>query len=445
MAAPGMNPERLYPQVKTRDRRTLEVRQILPLPAPGDTAHHSVDLYLYFPRSFGIGPESFSRQDFYRDGQAYLRLTSTGLSLSTLHDLKHPSNPAAILRKQLPLLLRPDGPDADTLSSLAKLLGAELADAAAREADGVRELLRQQDGSDEMVASLKAQLRAAVEQLCRDALSALGTLRRVRAKATAFRSLAPPRVFDSLAFAEEYACAVVDEELAGLGRQLEETSWLRDGTGFATELRLRIAHTAEEVNRRRQSQGFAVPWGHSPEYYSYRIGLVKKELQRALYLDTRSTARDPFVTNAAAMVAAGLAATWATLAALPLWTGKWTSGEGAYFLALAVGAYILKDRIKEWTRNLVAQRLLVFDYDRKIVGNALSRVGLGRFSGRAQERFSYAREEDIPAEVRRLRLMNRTVRGVTPELEQVMHYRRAIELAQDPGDAVPDGFGVMEL
>src|SRR5690606_1638321 len=116
-----------------------------------------------------------------------------------------------------------------------------------------------------------------------------------------------------------------------------------------------------------REQGFALPWGNSPEYYGYRIGLLKKELQRSLYLNTRNTARDPFVTNAAAMVAAGLAATWATLAALPLWTGKWTSTEGIYFLALAVGAYILKDRIKEWTRVMLAKRFLRFDYNRRIV------------------------------------------------------------------------------
>lgn len=444
-AARGAAKRRAFPVVKERDRRTLEVRQVFPLPQPGVSAKYELDLYFYLPRSFGIGPESFTAGDFYRDGQAYLRLTSTGLSLGALHDLKHPANPAAILRKQLPLLLKENAPDGDTLSSLAQMLGAEIADATQREGEQLRALLAGEEEALPLGASVADVLEERVGSFCADALAALGTLRRVRAKATAYRAVAPRHVFDSLAFAEEYACAVVDEELAALGQRIDGTAWLRDGSGLATRLRLRLAHTAESVNVRRREQGFALPWGNSPEYYAYRIGLLKKELQRSLYLNTRTTARDPFVTNAAAMVAAGLAATWATLAALPLWTGKWTSTEGAYFLVLAVGAYILKDRIKEWTRVMLAKRFLRFDYDRKIVGDALRRVGLGRFSGRACEKFRHVKEEDIPEEVHRLRVKNRTVRGVTPELEQVLRYQRVIEVEQDPDDAVPEGFGVMEL
>lgn len=445
MVAAGVARARRLPVVKVRDRRTLEVRQVFPLPPAGVSARYELDLYLYVPRSFGIGPESFRSTDFYRDGQAYLRLTSTGLSLGALHDLKHPANPAAILRKQLALLLKESAPDGETLSSLAQMLGAEIADATQREAEQIRRLL---DGEDEGLPTGKSRaalIEERVASFCSDALLALGTVRRVRAKATAYRAVAPRYVFDSLAFAEEYACAIVDEELASIGQRIDGAAWLRDGSGLATRLRLRVAKTAESVNERRREQGFALPWGQSPEYYGYRLGLLKKELQRSLYLNTRSTARDPFITNAAAMVAAGLAATWATLAAIPLWTGGWTTREGIYFLALAVGAYILKDRIKEWTRVMLAKRFLRFDYNRRIVGDALRRVGLGRFSGRAYEKFRYVKDEEIPPEVHRLRVKNRTVRGVTPELEQIIHYRRIIEVEQDPDDAVPEGFGVMEL
>jgi hypothetical protein len=86
------------------------------------------------------------------------------------------------------------------------------------------------------------------------------------------------------------------------------------------------------------------------------------------------------------MVAAGLAATWATLAQVPLLSSDFTRERQGLFLTTAVMAYVLKDRIKEWTRQMLASRILRWDHDRHIIGDALSMVGFGSFSGRARER-----------------------------------------------------------
>lgn len=438
----AVEPGRSFPVVTARDRRTLEVRQVFPLPKDAE-AHYALDVYFYFPRSFGISRETFSSEAFYRDAHVYLRLTAPALRLSELCDLEHPTNPAAILRQQLPALLEEDAPSRESMATLAQMYGAELCDAFVREAQALKE--RVEAGVVAGRTRRERPLEGAVERFCADALHALGCLRRVRAKARAYRAVAHPSLFDSLAFGEEYACAVLDEQLASLGQTIDAAPCLRDGTGLATRLRLRIAQTAEAVNRRRLEQGFAVPWGSSPEYFTYRVGLLKKELQRSLYIDTRKRPHDPFFKNSAAMVAAGLAATWATLAQLPLWTGGWTTRQGLLFLGTAVGAYILKDRIKEWTRDVLSRRFRRWDHDRKIVGDALDQVGLGSFDGRARERMHFVSEGDIPEDVHRLRLAHRTVRGVTPELEVVMHYRRTIDFVQNRASSVPEGFGVQEL
>jgi hypothetical protein len=427
------------PRVTVRDRRTLEVRQVFPLPAAGQTARYDVEMYFFMPRSFGVTPASYNKERFYRDGQALLRLTSTGAPLAELSDLSNTRNPAHILRNQLADLTGPDAPDSETLEALAQMFGAEVADGVEREAADLRKEVERE-------GSPPAEAEARLERFCAEALGALGTMRRLRAKTLAYRAVAPRRLLDSLAFAEEYACAVIDEEMSELAQVIDDAPALFDGRGTAVRMRLRIARTLQDVNERRRDQGFAVPWGKSPEFFSYRIGLLKKEVQRALYLDTRNAARDPLIVNSAAMVAAGLAATWATLAQLPLWTGGWGTSQGVYFLLIAVGAYILKDRIKEWVRMGLARRLLKWDHDKKIVGDALSRVGLGRFSGRARERVEWRGEDnDIPEQVWKLRRKHRTVRGVEPELERVLHYTRSVEIAQDPAEPVPVGMGVKEL
>lgn len=443
MVATGVEPGRSFPVVSARDRRTLEVRQVFPLPRDDAEAHYALDLYFFLPRSFGISRATLSTDTFYRDAHVYLRLTAPSLRLSELCDLELPTNPAAILRQQLPALLEEDAPSRESMATLAQMFGAELCDAFVREADALR--ARVESGVVEGRTRRERPLEDVVGRYCTDALHALGCLRRVRAKAHAYRAVAHPSLFDSLAFAEEYACAVLDEQLASLGQAIDAAPCLRDGAGLATRLRLRIAQTAEAVNRRRLEQGFAVPWGSSPEYFTYRIGLLKKELQRSLYIDTRKRANDPFYRNSAAMVAAGLAATWATLAQLPLWRGGWTTREGVFFLIAAVGAYILKDRIKEWTRETLSRRFTRWDHDRKIVGDTLTQVGLGSFDGRARERMRYLGDGEVPEEVQRLRVAHRTVRGVTPELEVVMHYRRSIDLVQNRASSVPEGFGVQEL
>jgi len=437
VASARVKKPRTLPRASIRDRRTLEIRQVLPLPKePGETAHYELAMYFFFPRSFGVGPDTYDHARFYRDCHGYLRLTSTEATLSALHDMSAPHNPAAILRRELAELTAPEAPDGETLESLAQMVGAEVAEAAEREAKHLRRSL----------PTIKpAMAEHMLETLCADTLSTLGTIRRLRAKALAYRAVAPKGLLDSLAFAEEYGCAVVEEELAGIARAIEETGALYDGKGTAARMRLTLASTLAEVNARRRDQGFAVPWGKSPEFFSYRIGLLKKEVQRALYLDTRTLKRDPLIVNSVAMVAAGLAATWATLAQLPLWTGAWQTKQGGYFLAAAVGAYILKDRIKEWTRHSLARRLIRWDHDRKIAGNALTRVGLGGFTGRSRERVFWVKDGELPDDVARLRKKNRTVRGVEPELESVLAYERSFEVRQDPLDTVPPSLGIQEL
>ncbi|OGQ20257.1 MAG: hypothetical protein A2138_24055 [Deltaproteobacteria bacterium RBG_16_71_12] len=428
------------PELAARDRRTLELRQFFQLPRKaGEDKSYETHLWLYFPRGFGISHQSWSNEAFYRDATVYMRLHAPSLTLRELADLEHPTSPASVLRRELPGLLDEQAPSASSLETLAKSLGAELADAATVATRSFASRLRALDRPDP--AGI---LVLELSTLCADMLRALAAVRRVRAKARAYRTVAPSSLIPSLAFAEEYAGAVVDERLAELARVIDELPQLRDGQGTAVRMRLVLAKCAEEVVRRRVEQGFPTPAGDAPEYFTYRTGILKKELQRALYVDTRASTRDPFFRNSAAMVAAGLAATWATLAQVPLISGGLTTGQSLLFISLAVGAYVLKDRIKEWVRLALSRRWLRWDHDRHVVGDALAPAGLGSFGGRAQERARWLEPDDIPEEVRQLRARHRTVRGVPPELEHVLEYQRVVrfEAGKSP---VPEGFGVQEL
>src|SRR5262245_58686671 len=71
------------PVVSARDRRTLEIRQFLPLPRRQDQEEaYSLDAYFYFPQGFGINSETWTREAIYRDAETFLRLHAPGLQLS---------------------------------------------------------------------------------------------------------------------------------------------------------------------------------------------------------------------------------------------------------------------------------------------------------------------------------------------------------------------------
>ncbi|MBL9045380.1 MAG: hypothetical protein JNM83_27470 [Myxococcales bacterium] len=427
------------PQLSAPDPRTLEVTQLLPLPR-GPERTYTLDAYFFFPQSFGVSPTSYSMSDFYRDASIRMRLHSPTVLLADLADLNSPRNPGTMLRQQLPLLLTDDAPRASALVKLAQLYSAEVAAAAATEVEVLRSLVGQARHSPADRQRLVESLEKATSHM----LKALGSMHRLRAKVAAFAALQPKEVPQALAFAEEYVSAVIDLKLADLAELIEGLAELRDGTGTATRLRVRLGRTIEQVNRYRLDQGFATPWGDAPEYYSYRIGRLKNTLERALFIDTRQADSDPFYRNSAAMVAAGLAATWATLAQVPLLNYELARDHQGLLLTFAVVAYVLKDRIKEWTRQSLSSRILRWDHDRQLVFDTLEEVGFGSIAGRARERVRFIAESQVPPDVLALRLLNRTVRGVTSESEQILHYHRQLVLGAGRSP-VPAGFAVQDL
>ncbi len=464
-----MAPTRLkakgLPRVLAKQQTTLELRRLLPIPESGQPRTYELDTYLFFPRPFHVDKHTWGTAEFYRDAKVYLRFTADGLSLAELGDLDHPRNPGAVLRRQLGDLVGAEAPSAQALSTLARVYGAELADGVSSEAFRLRQLLRRTERKSRNALRKRKKLKpkkakakgakraerlqsleAAVQSFCDDAMSGLGALRTVRAIAQAYRGLVHRSLFQSLAFAEEYAISVLDEELAGLAHRIETAPELREADGVAARMRLRIAAVAEMTYQRRVDQGFAVPWGKSAEYFTYRIGLLKKELQQSLYVDTRAQLTDPLLANTAAMVAAGLAATWATLAQVPLLRGGLSGSQSALFIAAAIGAYVLKDRIKELTRKRIAQRLLTWDHDRRISPSSFEKAGLGSVTGRARERVGFVKNGEIPPEVTALRRARRTVEGASQhELEEVVHFRRSVTLAPTDAAALTHGMALQEI
>lgn len=424
----------LKPAVSTRDRRTIEIRNHLEVPSPGEQTCYNIDRWFFFPRNASMGVDGWTREAFYGSSQVLMRLQPLSLDLVELADLADLSNPGHLLLNRVEMLHQPVACNGESMTAIAQLYGAELVDALNESVRAVSRLASQ--GT--------AGLEAKIHNLCFDTFAALDTLRFVRRSTLPYEPVAHRALIPSLAFAEEFACAMVDERFSELGLELGREQALRDGTCSVAKCQLILAQALQRLNRRRRDQGFVMPARHAGEDYSYRMGLLKKELQRSLYIDARATRSDPLVANSAAMVAAGLAATWATIAQVPLFQANLTTTKGLIVFGMAVGAYVLKDRIKDVVKTHLVKRWKPWDHDQRIIDNIFHHIGAGGISGRSRERVGWITEQEIAPEVLAVRQAHRTVRGSSTDQEQVLHYTRRIELegVERPADAE---FGISSI
>jgi hypothetical protein len=420
-----------------RDHHTLELARFHAFPEPGTApAWTTLDLYLFVPASFGAGPSTWPAEMLYRQSKIAVRLRAKDITLEELADLESPRNPAVRLLERMEE--RVAGVHRSGLVPLARMFGADVSDVLR---DEVKALKTQLDVLAPEDAHTMVQH---IEELCASALKVLDVLDTLRRRAMRDQSIHEPGLLATITFAEEYSSALIDEQLSKLGMFLNTAENLRDGHGTVLRMNMTIAHTLDVLGKMRRSRGFITPDVGKAELYGYRLGLLKKELQQSLYVDTRPSGRDPFVANSAAMVAAALAATWALLAQVPLITGTLWSWQGLIFGLGAIFAYVLKDRIKDIVKRRLVKRWKHWDNENRILGGPLSNLGWGHFSGRARERVQWRSVDDVPKDVRRIRRFHRTVRSAAADLERVLHYRREVSLSvADP--VPPAGFGLQEL
>ncbi len=168
------------------------------------------------------------------------------------------------------------------------------------------------------------------------------------------------------------------------------------------------------------------------EGYTYRLGLLKKYLGEALFLQTISDKKDVLYKNYAAAVGAGLAA---------LFTGivehqrmQYLDGDGSglrfsFLIALAVLAYIFKDRIKELSRDYFNSRLRerLPDQRFRLLHQSVHPDGRPEdyAVGVSTEYFRFIKE--APADVSYLRTLGQTNSNDPLRREHIMHVARRFE------------------
>jgi hypothetical protein len=431
--APSLSTPR--PLLDAHDHEQVELELHHAVGQKGRERAERLEAFLFIPRNVGLNGQNYPRTDFYADLTSFVRADVRVISLAELKDTERKELPLARIAQGLDEIVQGQAA-AHAVAMQVKLFGHAFSEALRT---GVVELLQR---LSELPASPSSSRESLLEQLhhfAQDARDALGGLRRLRRQLLPLAHAAPSllTVFDQT---DEYSSLYFDSQLALLAEGANRAPELLDGSCFVPQLRKVLAGHAAPEARYRRARGFLTWDGRAQEageYFSYRQGLLKKAVHQALWVEAKTLNSDQYVRNMTGMAAAGLAATWAVIAQLPMQFLKLSGSLQTVLVMLPIIAYVAKDRIKELTREMLTRRYQ--DYDRAIALSAvgLANVGFGSVGGELRERMRFMDLRQVPKEVLEARLAQRTVTGAELSGEAVLHYRRDLSLSAENAHAGP--------
>lgn len=421
------------------DPQQLEIRLSYPL-LGGDGAEerqYQVDAWLFIPPNVGVSAANYSKEQFYGDMTALVRLDALPQPLDAL---SRPDLPGSPLHGLAQLLERvrsaPRPPASRPILVLVKLYAYLYVEGLARECRQLRALVDKYAQGGRDLGDLETQLAATLGRLHQG----LWAFRSMRAAYWPYEMLLHRGLAEALRTADEFMSLNTEMYLAQLGLLFAETPALVDGSALGMRLSLQVAGLTGSEAIYRQNYGYlsmtsaSASWS---EYAAYRISSLKKAIHQALYLDMRTARGDTFLRNATAATGAALGAIWALATQIPLTLAQLSDDLKYWFFTGAVAAYVAKDRIKALTNEYLTRRLRQFDHDRMLTSQSLAAVGLGMLKIRLREVVFFETSAAVPDQVRQLRQAKRTVRLAEIATEEVIHYRKQLLVGRDQSGEQP--------
>lgn len=418
LAAKG--PEQMRPPVLRRiaahDRYQLELKLGYPL-APGKQTRYLIDTYLFLPSSLGINSSTYTRAEFYRDIQTYIRMKTPRLRLEQiLNDRMSPLCRSEKLLERHHAAL--SSAEEEVLRDGFRILRAVLKSAFQRQLAALGHRADSERTANDFIQRVNV-LMAQVDEL-------LQRYRRLEGRLTAAEASAALHI--SFRLADE-AISVLVEDLLLETHQLGER-WL-DRTHLAQWQR-QVRQRMEEESEYRRARGYPSVLGEQDsEELLQRLSALKKFTSSVLWLSTTTRREGSTWEQVLFASAAGVSMVFATLIAFSMQV-LYGQISLPFFLAVVV-AYMFKDRIKELGRSL-SERILnrqLYDYRTTIQTQDDARK-LGYVREKMMHAPPGAAPKQVPAAVWDAR---RSDPHYEPELlgkpESIIHYAKQVTLRKD--------------
>ncbi len=379
-------------RIGVHDDNQFEVKLDYAIDATARRSRYVVETYFFVPRSLGLDPHSYRREQFYSDIQAYIRFKTPTLSLRALVDEREEASPLNRMVDRMPPIGRDLVVDLDgRLGHEVRLFGCLVKVNIRDQVHVLCERVAALDGRAEQRTVLVSDIDRIAVRLA-DEVSAV--LARFRGNRSEF--VHPRRaswIQELYAYADEFISLSVERYFTRFVAALDANEPVRNACAAA---RRRVVERilAEQAHRRGAGYDSIIDDADGSALYVHRKSALKKFMSSVLFLDMTKQSVGRRVANIGAGIAAAVAMLFSTVAAI--WSQNRYGINSYPFVVALVISYVFKDRIKEWLRTYFNRQFSrwLWDYSVTIRDPEDDTV-----VGRCRETFNFVEAADVPRKV----------------------------------------------
>ena len=398
--------KKIEENIRIHDKFQFEIKYVYPFDRNVPVTEYTVEHFLFIPNHLGVNANNYSKEQFYGDGQKYIRLKTPVFSLHSMTSGE--DNPLDRLCETLKDL--PKDPESSKLNKHYKYhlkMFCSIFKSAIRDEEVFIE--NRLNPRDQKSATVKVvnDIREAIDK---------------------FRALRPlvhcPHIthkqMSLFNFADEYMSILIEKRIFKLLAFLKKHKSPKYSEISKVLLSLAIA---ESDYRIKQNYPSIAEEGKSNEAIVYRGRLLKKIMGNILFLDTNVKIEGRLREQIGMGFAAGLAMAFATT--FIFLSQQIFEGFTVSLIAVFTIIYVFKDRIKEITKSIMLKilRKYIYDYKTILMTSFSKKIGICR------ELFTFVTEDKLPQMVNRIRnknYINELENGYTPE--EIICYKKYIRI-----------------
>ena len=393
--------------IKIHDNYQFELKQTYNLSLDEKRKNsYFVQTYFFIPSNLNINRETYTREDFYKDLRATVRLTTPSILLKTLEA------DAGFMKRMRQSIeeLHSKNRKRDSIANYeyqVKVFCLIYKKSLKIQLGFIKKSLR------------KKEREHLVEEFIAGVTALTGKFRELRSAAT--RGSMSPDLRTVYLFADEYMSLKTETHTCRLMDILEGCDPL-----LLKKFRARLMAIAQGESSYRRSCGYpSIPSETGDnETYVFHQGALKKYLSNILYLETSVEKGGLFLEQVIYNVAAGVAMIFATMVAF-IGQSRYGGLSLPFFIALVIG-YMFKDRIKELLRLYlsVTFRSRLYDRRRNIYHSFDRKIGTCR------ESFNIIDDGNVPDKILAYRGRD-SITDINNSMtaENVILYRKYVRLS----------------
>jgi len=334
-------------RIDRHDRSQLELKLDYPLREGVSEQSYSVETFLFVPRILGLSKYNYKSDDFYGQSTSFLRMTTPQRRLADLSDKSAVKPWTGDLKKELAEYLGGGTETLEVAERNLRLLGCVYKRALGNAREDLRSTLER----------LKTERRSELVNESLDAfiLDLQGARKRLRKIGSKLdEESLPPSLIESWHAIDEYISLLTEEACT---QALIQVDSFEPSEGLETRKdSLKKIAVSEYKHRRSKGWGTYASEESNNEYLAHRWRILKRFVSGVLYVDVDRQDTGLLTRDIAGMVAAAFAMLVATLALLFI-NHNWPANLSWAFVTAMVASYVVKDRVKEWGRKRLGERL----------------------------------------------------------------------------------------